>query len=196
MISSSNIRSKLSLTKNLITDQTFTGFTRKLNTSANFDVTEGFGTASATSTLILIHIGGFDDQKITGGLKWVSPSTTSSYEIGVIARAQTLDSETGNNHVNYYYARADGDTAKLTKVVDGSYTNLSTGAFVLPINTACTITLSCVGSTIGATFTCAGVPGSPLSLSAVDTAITGGGVMGMRSLTSTVWFRSFTVEEL
>jgi hypothetical protein len=195
MLSSASIRSKVSLTKNFISDQTWGGFVRVLNTSLAFDVTEGFGQAADNSSIILINVGGFNDQKITGNLKWVLPTLTTTYEIGVLARVQqTLT--TGGATANYYYARCDGDTAKLTKVVSSVFTNLSTNAFVLPINTPVEIILSCVGSSLSATFTCAGVPGSPLTLTATDTAITTGGLMGMRSLTSSVWFRSFTAEEL
>jgi hypothetical protein len=195
MLSTASIRSKVTFSKNLITDQTWSGFVRALNTSLAFDVTEGFGQAADASSIILINAGGFNDQKITGSLKWVLPTLITGYDVGVIARVQGILT-TGGATANFYYARCDGDVAKLTKVVANTYTNLSTNAFVLPINTAVEVILSCVGSTISATYTCAGVPGSPLTLTATDTSITTGGLMGMRSLTSSVWFRSFTAEEL
>lgn len=195
MLSTASIRSKITFSKDLIVDQTWSGFVRALNTDMAFDVTEGLGQASSTSSIILINAGGFNNQKITGNLKWVLPTLIAGYDIGVIARVQGILT-TGGATANFYYARCDGDVAKLTKVVSNTYTNLSTNAFVLPINTAVEVILSCVGSTISATFTCVGVPGSPLTLTATDTSITTGGLMGMRSLTSAVWFRSFTAEEL
>jgi hypothetical protein len=192
MLSSANVPAKVYLSKNLVTDQTFAGFNQKLNTSGAFDATLGYGFGSAsTSTSIIVAAAGFNDQRITSVIRWTSPTTAAGYEIGVQARLQTMDT-----NPTYYYARVDGDVAKLTKVVSGSFTNLSTSAFVLPVDTDCTVVLSCVGSTITATFTAAGVPGSPLTLTASDSTITTGGAMGVRSLTSTVWMKSFLAEQV
>lgn len=192
MISSANIRSAFSLSKNLVSDQTYSGFNQKLNSSGAFDATLGYGYATAgTSTSININAGSFNNQRITGVVRWASPSTSVTYEIGVQARIQTMDT-----NPSYYYARVDGDVAKLTKVVSGTFTNLATNAFVLPVDTDCTIVLTCNGSSISATFTASGVSGSPLTLSATDSAITTGGLMGVRSLSSTIWCKSFLAEEL
>lgn len=121
MLSSANIRSALSLSKNLITDQTFAGFNKKLNTAGMaFDAAEGFGQAANNTSLIIVNLGGFNNQRITSDMKWVAPTLVAGYEIGCIARAQTFDTDS-----SYYYARCDGDVAKLTKVVAGVFTNLT-----------------------------------------------------------------------
>lgn len=192
MLSSATVRSKVSLTRDLVSTQTYTGFVQKLNSSGAFDATLGYGYATAsTSTSIVCMAGGFADQRITAVIRWASPTTAAGYEIGVQARMQGMDT-----NPSYYYARIDGDVAKLTRVVSGTFTNLSTSAFVLPVDTDCAVVLSCVGSSITATFTASGVPGSPLTLSATDSSIASGGCMGVRSLTSTIWCKSFTAEEL
>lgn len=192
MLSSANIRAALTLSKDLIADQTYDGFNKKLNTAGiAFDAVEGLGQAANNSSLIVVNLGGFANQRITSDMKWVAPTLAAGYEIGCIARALTLDT-----NASYYYARCDGDVAKLTKVVAGVFTNISTNAFVLPINTVVNVVLQCVGNTHTAIFTAAGVPGSPLTLSGVDASIPSGGLMGLRSLTSSVWWRNFLAEEL
>lgn len=193
MISSADIRPRFSLTKNLVTDQTWSGFNRKVNvTNTVFDAIEGLGRAASESTAILVSAGGFSDQRITADVKYVSPTSTANSEIGVIARCDTLDGSVSN----YYYARIDNDTAKLTKVVGGSFTTLQSTAFALAQNVVATVSLSCVGSTITATFESAASPGTVVTLTATDTDIPAGGLMGVRSLSSSIWIRNFTAEEL
>ena len=195
MISSGDIRTRFSLTKNLISDQTWANINTKINvTNCIFDVTEGLGRAASESTAVLVCAGGFNDQRITADMKYVSPTATSASEIGVIARCNTLDN-IGTSE-SYYYARVDNDVAKLTKVVAGAFTTMTSTAFPLAQNVVVTISLSCVGSAISATFTSAADPGNPVTLSTTDTSIPSGGLMGFRSLSSSVWFRSFTAEEL
>ena len=195
MISSGDIRPLFSLTKNLVTDQTWAGINKKINvTNCVFDATEGLGRAASESTAVLVCGGGFNDQKITAAMKYVSPTATSASEIGVIARCNTLDN-IGSSE-SYYYARVDNDVAKLTKVVAGAFTTIQSTAWPLAQNVVATISLSCVGSTITATFESAANPGVVTTLTATDTAITTGGLMGFRSLSSSIWVRSFTAEQL
>lgn len=195
MISSADIRPRVVLTKNLVTDQTWAGVNKKINvTNCVFDATEGLGRAASESTAVLINAGGFNDQRVTAVMKYVSPTATSASEIGVIARCNTLDN-IGTSE-SYYYARIDNDTAKLTKVINGAFTTITQTAFPLAQNVLATISLSCQGSSIIATFESAAAPGVVTTLSVTDTAITTGGLMGFRSLSSSIWCRSFTAEEL
>lgn len=127
-------------------------------------------------------------------MKYVSPTATSASEIGVICRSNTMDNLGASD--SYYYARVDNDVAKLTKVVAGSFTNITTTAWPLAQNVLLTISLSCVGSTITATFESAANPGVVTTLTATDTSIPTGGLMGFRSLSSSIWVRSFTAEQL
>lgn len=194
MLGSPNIRSLLTLSKDLIADQTFAGFNKKLNTAGMaFDAVEGFGQAANNSSLILVNLGGFANQRITTNLKWVAPTAPADYDIGAIARVRTIDSDTTTD---FYYARVDGDVAKITKVDAGVYTTLTSGAFVLPAGTVVNIVLTCSGSNISAVFTAAGVPTSPLTLSTVNSDVPQSGLMGVRSLTSSIWMRSFLAEEI
>lgn len=195
MISSGDVRPLFSLTKNLVTDQTWAGINKKINvTNCVFDATEGLGRAASESTAVLVCGGGFNDQKITATMKYVSPTATSASEIGVIARCNTLDN-IGTSE-SYYYARIDNDVAKLTKVVAGVFTTITSAAWPLAQNVLATVSLSCVGSTITATFESSANPGVITTLTATDTSIPSGGLMGFRSLSSSIWVRSFTAEQL
>lgn len=195
MLSTAGVRPKVSLTKNLISDQTLAGLHKLLNTAGlAFDVVEGLGTgASATSSIVLVGVGGFADQRIEADLKWVAPSDSSTHDVGVIARVRTVHS---GAEVDYLWARLDGGVAKICKVIAGSFTTLAQNAFVVPADTVVTVSLSCVSDTVSATFTCAGVSGSPLTLGTTNSDVPASGLMGMRSYGSTVWMRSFTAEEM
>jgi hypothetical protein len=195
VISSQDIPSLVTISKNLITDQTYTYLQKKLNTAAvGFNVALGLGVADNNSSAVLGSIGGFANQRVTGDVQWVAPTVAGGEEIGVIARCLSLESTLPGP--SYYYARVDAGIAKLTRVLAGVFTNLSQAAFALPIGTIGTISLEAVGSQLTAVFTAAGVPGSPLTLSAVDANITTGGLMGVRSLTSSIWCSSLIMEQL
>lgn len=191
-LSLEDVRQNLvSYSKDLVADQTFLGLTVKLNTSgAAFDVVEGLGEAALEPTVVFAHVGGFDDQRATAVMKYVSPSTNVDHEIGVLLRVQTFD---GNDY--YYYARIDDGDAKITKVVNGSFTTLTQGAFPLPPDTLVTITFEAVGTALSATFDAGGSP-TTVNLAAVDSDIPSGGLMGFRTRTTAGWCRSFAAEEL
>jgi hypothetical protein len=192
MFNTTDIPSKVRLTKNLITDQSYDGVLTKLNAADTvFSVTEGLGSDNGSSTIFLVNVGGFDDQQITAVLKFVAPTTAGSEEIGVMLRVIALDSTDDS----YYYARVDGGLAKLTKVVNEIFTTLSQNSFALAQDQLVTITFSVVGSRLSATFDAGGSPAT-VTLSATDTDIPSGGLIGIRSLSSTVYCRSFTAEQL
>ncbi len=182
--------SKVTLTKNLLTTQDYQHITCRLNSAGSTFDANGLGTgASSTSTVYVVHLGGFNDQQIAATMKYVAPTTQAGSEIGVTARFQSLET---TNDSTYYYARVDGGTAKLTKVVGGTFTALASGAWALPQDTYCTITLRVVGSALTATFHDETAGLSDLQLTATDTAIPTGGLMGMRSLTSSIAISAFT----
>ena len=184
---------KIILSKDLTSDQTYNNLTFRLNSSGRaFSGANGLGTSTATSTVAFIHIGGFDDQRITAVMKYITPTTSGEEDFGVLARVQSQEDAASQS---YYYARVSNGIAKLTRVNGGSYTNLSTSAFALPQDTDVTITLQVIGSAISATFNAGGDP-TTVNLSAIDTSITSGGLMGFRTLTSTGYCKSFTVEQL
>ncbi len=186
-------RTKFSQTKNLVSTQNFRNLVAKVNTPA-FDVTLGLGLSTATSWAALVTAGGFDDQKITATMRYVSPTAQGSENFGVILRVQCIESgDTANT--DYYYARCQAGNARITRVVANTFTNLTSQAFVLAQNTNVIITFSVQGSALSATFDAGGSP-STVSLSAVDTQITGGGLMGFRTTSQTGYCSLYTAEEL
>lgn len=182
---------KVTLTKNLISDQTESNLTVALGTPA-FNVTHGYGASTNASVIVAIHAGGFNDQRITATMKWVPPTASPNEEFGVVARFQSAETTPTQT---YYYARCDGGTAKLTKVVGGTFTNLSTGAFALSQNANVTISLTCVGNAISASFNAGGSPAT-VNLSATDSSITTGGLMGFRTLSTSGYCANFVAEQV
>lgn len=182
----------IALAKDFVADQTLRQVHEKLNTSGlNFDVTEGYGySAASTSTGWVMAHGGYPNQYCQAVLKYVTPTAAGSEDIGVMLRCQTLDSP----DATYYYARCDAGNAKITRVVDGSFSTLTQGAYVLPQDELVTVTFTAVDDTLIATFSAA-TPGD-LTLSTVDTQIPDGGSPGCRSLSSTIRCRSITCREL
>jgi len=192
VINSNDITSLVSVSKDLINDQTFKDLTKKFNTSGvSFDAVEGLGDATSTSSLVLINSGGFSDQRITAVLNFPSPTSAGSEDIGVMVRVLSVDSP----DANYYFAHVDAGVAKITRVADGTFTTLSSLSFSLAQGTNVTITFSAVGDLLKATFDAGGSPAT-INLSATDSQIPARGCMGFRSLTSAVWCRSLTWEQL
>ena len=182
---------QVALAKDLVGDQTFYGIFEKFNTGGTaFDVTEGFGAADTNSSLVLVAAGGFPDQRMTATMKYVAPSASGNEDIGVIVRAKALEAP----NASYYYARVDAGVAKITKVLDGVFSTLTSQAFVLPVDTLVTITFSAIGTALSATFDAGGAPAT-VNLNAIDADIDTG-LMAFRSLSSSVYCRSFLAEEI
>lgn len=152
----------------------------------------GASVTSAGSSGVQILVGGFNDQKITASMKFISPTAAGSENIGVICRFYT--NQTG--YATYYLARQHKGVFRLQKVVDGTFTTLSSNSFTLAQNTWATFTLQAVGSALSVSIDDGT---SSLSLTATDSAIPGPGCFGFRSGptdNSTISCRSFTVEEV
>lgn len=186
--------SKVFFAKNLISTQNFNYLTVRNNTAGvAFNVSEGCGEAASNSSVVVALIGGFADQKVTAEMKYVSPTLLAASDIGVMARFTNPDS-TGVTNATYYFARVDGGVAKITKVVTNTFTNLITSAYALAQGDIVSISLTCKGSSISATFYNSTL--GTLTLAATDTEITNPGLCGFRSLTSSIWVRSIQVEQL
>lgn len=184
-------RDLLTFSKDLIADQTTVDINDRFNTSGlNFDAVEGYGDAAATSMAFYFSFGGFDDQRIRAVMKYPAPTTAGSEDIGVMARMRTLDSP----NATYYYARIDAGDAKITKIVDGSFTTLASEPFPLPQDELVTIDFSVVGSQLSASFSAA-TPGD-LNIAANDSEIAGGGLLGCRSFSAALWVRSVEAWQL
>ncbi len=195
MLSRADLNSgKISLSKNLLTDQTYNNLTFRLNSAGRtFDVTYGVGTATETSTLALIHIGGFNDQSITATMRYRAPTVAGAEDFGVVCRFQSSEDVASTT---YYYARCTAGFAKITKVIGGTFTNLSSSAFAVAADVDVTIVLTAVGNALTATFSATG--GTPVNvvLSAVDSSIPSGGLMGFRTLSKTGYCSSFVAAQL
>lgn len=192
MIASGDIRALLTFTKDLVSDQTATGLIESPTTSGAFDATEGFGRSATGSSVGFLVLGlGGADQRVTATMRH---DAATSDRCGVMAR---VNNETTGSQ-NMYYANIDTGTAKLQKNVNsGTLSTISSSAFAAPVGSDITIELTCIGGTITATFTCAGVPGSPLTLSgAEDASIPRSGSMGWKTLSKPGWCRSITAEQL
>ena len=151
----------------------------------------GFSASSGTSNIAQCLVGGFYDQKITASLTSTTAGGTAT--LGVFARF--LTNITGS--ASYYYARQNAGTFRLQKVVNGTFTTLSSGAFVFTATTWYTFILQCVGTAISCSIDDGA--GNSLALSAVDSAIAGPGIMGFRSGPTTgsqISCRSWTCEEV
>lgn len=152
----------------------------------------GVSVTSAAASGIMIMVGGFNDQRITASLKFISPTAVGSEDICVIGRFLTNQS----GYASYYWARQHQGYFKIGKNVDGTFTTLSEKPNVLAQNTFATFVLEIVGTQITGSIN----DGSTaLSLRAVDSAISGPGVLGFRSgigANSTISCQSWTCEEV
>lgn len=183
---------RVQLVKDLTSDQTWRDISVRFQAgNIAFDGSNGLGYDAEASSFFIIHAAGFPDQRITASLKYSSATTQGSEDIGVVARFQTLE----GSDDTYYYARIVSGLAAINRVVDGAFTTLDSAAFSLAQDAWVDITLQCVGTSITATFNAGGSP-STVNLSATDSAIPQRGITGVLSLTSSIFCRNFTVEQL
>lgn len=193
LVNTLDITSKVAFSKNLISDQTFNNITVRNNTAGvAFDVTLGLGEAASNTSVWVFLIGGFANQRLAATMRYVAPTAQANSEIGVMGRF-VAPTSTGYTTASYYYARVDGGTAKLTRVIGGAFTDIASGAYNLAQNVDVTITLTCVGSQITAAYT--GATGN-LTLQATDTNITAGGLGGCRSLSSSIYCSAYSMDQL
>jgi hypothetical protein len=199
MISSGDIRPLFSLTRDLIAVQTYAGLSRVVNVVAahGFDATKGLGTAEAgVTTMSIVHAGGFDDQKLTARMTFESTTSTANSDIMVCVRVQSKETSPSGANV-FYSARQDGDVARISYFNGTTYSTLTSTAHACAADQIVEISLQVVGNALTATFeNVTANPGVVTTLSATDSTITGGGLMGFRSLSSSIRIRSFTAEQL
>lgn len=175
--------------KNLISDQTWKDLILRFNTSVAFDATHGLGHDGTTTTAIMATTGGFADQKVTAVMKWRTTPAAGSEDFGVMFRFRCIES----GQQNYYYARLFHSLACLYKVVNNTFTLLTSGAFVLPQDTDMTITATAIGTSLTAKFEASGV--ATVNLAATDSALTSGGA-GLVGISCGFRAKSFSVEQL
>lgn len=191
MLNKRDITRKCYLSKDLTTDQTLNNLIKKTNTAnLKFSGTLGYGAADGATTFVLMPGGGFDDQKITATFTYVSPTTAGVEDMGALLRLQSADTP-----ASYYYARVNAGFAKITKVISGTFTTMTQTAFVVAQNQPVQITFSAVGNVLSASFLLPGT-GTQVDLAASDTQIPSAGSPGYRSLTATVFCKSFVIEQL
>ncbi len=195
MISSRDVPSNGDYTKNLVTDQTYPGVNKKLNTTATWDATKGLGIEGVTTSVaILAAAGGVRDCRVTANMiRGTSEGSTPSMQL--CARVNTWDTPTTDQ--DWYCARIQSGQGRLTKVVGGSYTNIASVAFSWSIGDEIQMTLTCKGTELVATFENVTVaPGTVLTASGSDSDITDPGAIGFRTLNASMWLKSFTIEHL
>lgn len=193
IVNTSRERNLVSVTRDFVTNQHEDNIIAILNTGGiGFDVTEGYGEGgSSTSTAFVLCAGGFPDQRITATMKYVAPTSKGSEDLGVLGR---FFSWSGAND-EYYYARCDAGDAEIIKVKDGTFSTLASTPFALDPDVLVTITFTLQGNDLEATFSAASGPGD-VTLTVSDSDIPQAGLMGARSLTSTMWVRTITGEQL
>lgn len=163
--------------------------------SWSFDASGASATAG-TSNILHVFTGGYADQKITAVVK--TSTAAASAQFGVFLRMRTTKTSPANN--TYYYLRFQTGTLRITKVVDGTFTNLSSGAFTMTPGTEYTMTFQVVGSSL--TGTIDDGAGNSLTLTATDSSITaadGEGIGGARSgptNSTQISVKSIKVEEV
>lgn len=180
---------KTSFTKNLVSDQTVKD-TLAILGSPVFDVTYGHGISTATTIAVLMAVGGFNDMRVTGVMRYRAPTTAGAEYLGVMARVQS----SSTTLPNYYFARQNAGVFKLSTCIAGSFANLSTGSFALPADVDATIVLSCVGNAITASISASGL--STVNLSATDSTFPTGGLMGYRTLSQVGYCSSISCVQL
>lgn len=173
------------LSKDLTTDQTLYGLFPIAN-SANLGFTAGgLGSGvNTSSTSIIAAIGGFDDQRVLGTMRFTSDPASGT--IGLIARATALHTLGGDSYHTHYLARIQGGNARISKVVDNVFGSaLASEPFDVPVDEDFTIDMSVVGATVTAVFT-HDVLGE-VTLSWTDPDPIQGGCVGFRTTTGVSW---------
>jgi len=191
------LRPAVVIEKNFITDPYYNNFSPVLLNTAVFDGTEGWGSGTADSKIIAGHCGGFNDQKVVSYCKY--PSGSDNF--GPIVRGVNLYE---NSRRRYYQARIQGGNARITKVIGNGSSDVHTNiagptAFALAAGTLVTITLEIRGSALKASFVAdGGSPASVFNMTATDSDIPAGGLIGWRTLASSGggpgWIRTIRME--
>lgn len=192
MISHADVRPAISQSWNFVSVQDWAGVIAKTNPSSTVYSANGLGVSTATSIGVVAAVAGSADCRVTATMRYVSPTTSSTVNMGVRARIKSLQ----NSADTYYYvARVHQGVAKLTAVTAGTFGGaISQAAFPLPVNTDVTIVYTIIGSAHTATFRASGVP--DVDLSGVDTQIAGSGFAGFGSTSQTCICSAITVELL
>lgn len=190
MLNASFIPDALTYSRDLVNDQDWLGVQRLLGTSdIAFDASLGLGVATNTSILYALVGGGFADQEVVAVCRYTSTTTVGSEDFGILLRFLTNHSP----NATYYYFRVDGQQAKITKVVDGTFTTLTQVSFALPQDTDVTITASAVGGVVTARFVAGALDET---LTAADSSIAAAGLVGFRTQSSTGYLKSLDLEQV
>lgn len=150
----------------------------------------GISATAGTSNIAQILVGGFADQKVTADLK--TATAAGSERLGVMVRFRTSKSR----NATYYFAQNQQGNFRITKVVDGTFTNLTSTAYTVTAGTWYTFTLQVIGSALSATITDGT---TSASLTATDSSIAGPGCMGFRAgptQSTQIDCRSWQAEEM
>lgn len=193
MFNKRDARSGIYFVKDFVNDQTLTNVTKKNNiANIGFSASLGIGSDNGGSAVAIMHVGGFNDQRATAVMRYTPPTAIGGEDIGVMLRLRSFDSPA----IDYYYARCNAGLAKISRISSGTFTTLSSTPFALSQSQDVTITFSVVGSVLSASFSATGGSPATVNLTAVDTIIPGGGLIAIRSQTSSIFCKSITIEQL
>lgn len=170
--------------------QDWSGVIARTNSTSTIYSANGLGCSTATSTGVVASIAGSADQRVTATLRYVSPTISSTCNMGVRLRVKSLQNSADTH---YYVARVHQGVAKITAVLAGTFGSaISQGSFALPPDTNVTIVFTAIGSALTATFRASGVP--DVDLSATDTQVTGNGFVGFGATSQTCICSAMTAE--
>lgn len=188
MFSSADQRSFLSFVRNFVSDQTLDNI-HSVDTGFAMDATLGLLCATNDTAIAAFGIGGFANQSVVAVCGYTSTTTQGSEDFGILLRFVTM----GGTDDTYYWIRVDAQLAKITKYVNNTPTTMTQVAFTLPQDTDVTITCSVVGDVLTANFAAGALN---VDRSVEDSAISGAGLVGFRTSSSTGYIKSIAVQEL
>lgn len=182
------LRQPLALAIDFVAQQTWDNV-HKVDSGFAIDATLGLLVATNATAIAALGIGGFADQSVVAVCGYTATTTVGNEDFGVLLRMKTISSP----DATYYYVCVNGQQCQIRRIVDGTFSTRTFAAFALPQDTDVTITCSVVGNVLTANFLAGALD---VDLSTSDSVIAGGGLVGIRTLTSTGYFKSVSVEEL
>lgn len=194
MLNLADLPTRVLYEKDFVNEQNLQMVMLKTNIAGMAFDANGFGPTDGTSTAFLLSAGGFADQRVTGVVRYSSPTTAGSENVGIMARASTLDS-LSTSQALHYLARIRNGRARLTKVEDGVFSSdLTSEAYAVPADEDVTIEFSVVGATLTAVFTSA--TAGTTTLSYTDPSPIPNGLPGIRGVSTFFRVKTLEIEQL
>jgi hypothetical protein len=196
MFARSDFQAKVSVYKDFVAEPNYVNWMTVTAATSGFDVTEGFGSDTADTKIAVGFVGGFHDQKATASVKFTSPSVSGTESVNLFVRGSNLST---NTRRRYAALRLHQGFARLTVFVGDGVSDVATliaqEPWAFEQGVLATLTLQAIGSIYIATMTSATGSPAPLTLAGADGQLeSGGGVMGLRTFSSTMRCRDILME--